>query len=206
MSLSHREHNEYQSRLFTRTIDFFRQPVAEDVEERTSFIVAAAKLRSSDRVLDVGTGTGALIPHIQRFGTSDIVGCDLCEAMLTEARAKFPDVNFWCGDVMHLPPELGDFDVCFLNAMFGNLWNQSRTLRFLATRLVTGGRLVISHPMGSAFVAELHRGDPQMVPHTMPDRACILDMIWDSPLRLTRFVDDAELYLAVLAKRDSARH
>jgi riboflavin kinase len=198
--MSHQQHNEYQRELFTDSIDFFRQPVPEEVRERTSFIVACAKLKASDRVLDVGTGTGALIPDIERWGVSEIVGCDLCEAMIEEAREKHPSAQFWCGDVMHLPLDLGVFDVCFLNAMFGNVWNQSRTLLFLATRLATGGRVVVSHPLGAAFVEQLHRTDPRMVPHSMPNRDSMLDMIRGTSLSLSRFVDEPGLYLCVLTK------
>jgi len=121
--------------------------------------------------------------------------------MLTEAKRTYPEVCFWCGDVVDLPVGLGCFDVIFFNAMFGNVWDQGETLQFSASRLNAAGRLLISHPMGAAFVQELHRGDPDMVPHTLPDRTEIAIIIEGSSLKLNHFRDEPDLYLAILEKQ-----
>ena len=97
------QHNLYQQRKFDTSVECFRQAIPADVENRTEKIVAAANLAASDRVLDVGTGIGVLIPHIVRFGVRYIVGCDLSAAMLFEVQTRYPNVHLWCGDVV-VPP------------------------------------------------------------------------------------------------------
>lgn len=199
MHTNHHQHNAYQEQVFTSAIDFFKQPIPADIQQRTDQIVAAAELKQADRVLDVGTGTGTLIPHFQRYGVKSITACDLCPIMLQEAEQAFPDAMFWCGDVVDLPASMGPFTVIFFNAMFGNVWDQKETLRFAASRLEATGRLVISHPMGAAFVQELHRSDPKMVPHTLPNRAETTALITGTSLHLKQFQDEPDLYISVLA-------
>lgn len=198
MADTRQRHNAYQEEAFEKHLAWFKQPIPDDIDQRTARIVAAARLAPADRVLDVGTGTGVLIPHIQRFGVRSIVGCDLCAAMLAEASRRHPDVHYWQGDVVELPSDLGRFDVVFFNGMFGNVFDQHETLASISTRLARCGRVLISHPMGAAFVDELRRNDPGMVPHPLPTQTRLANLIEGLPLELERFHDEAQLYLCVL--------
>ena len=69
------------------------------------------------RALDVGTGTGdGAIAIAYRFPRAEVVGVDLAEAMLAEARRKLPDelrgrVRFDFGDGSSLPYPDGSFDL-----------------------------------------------------------------------------------------------
>ncbi len=196
-------HNLYQQRVFEDNVDFFKKPIPEDVQRRTVEIVAAANLKREDRVLDVGTGIGVLIPYIQRFGVRDIIGCDLSEPMLAEARKRYPEVKFWCGDVIDFPPALGPFDAIFFNAVFGNMWDQRETLKVSAGLLRQNGRIIISHPMGAAFAQKLAAEDPKMVPHPHPSQDRIEELIRNLPLEVQTFRDEKDLYLCVLIKRET---
>lgn len=198
MADTRQRHNAYQEEAFEKHLAWFRQPIPDDIDQRTARIVAAAQLAPADRVLDVGTGTGVLIPHIQRFGVRSIVGCDLCAAMLAEASRRHPDVHYWQGDVVELPSGLGCFDVVFFNGMFGNVFDQHETLASISTRLARCGRVLISHPMGAPFVDELRRNDPCMVPHPLPTQTQVANLIEGLPLELERFHDEAQMYLCLL--------
>ena len=195
-----RQHNLYQRRVFDDSVESFRKPIPVEVQRRTEQIVAAAKLEATDRVLDVGTGIGVLIPHIQRFGVLEIIGCDLSESMLAEARIRYSEVKFWRGDVVDIPPAFGPFDAIFFNAVFGNMWNQRDTLRISAGHLTRRGRIIISHPMGAAFAQELAAKDPKMIPHALPGEERIAELIRDLPLRVRALRDEKHLYLCVLER------
>ena len=192
------QHNLYQQRLFDTSVECFRQAIPADVEKRTAKIVAAANLTASDRVLDVGTGIGVLMPHIQRFGVRYIVGCDLSVAMLSEARKRYPNVHFWCGDIIDIPRELGPFDVVFFNAVFGNMWNQRNALESASAHLTATGRIIISHPMGAAFAEQLRTKDPKMIPHSLPNRKGTAELVRGLPLRIQYFSDEECLYLCIV--------
>src|SRR5262245_7785238 len=114
-------HLDFQRRYFDKNAECFMRPVPVDVGQRMQAIVRAAELLSDNRILDAGTGTGCLIEYILAAGTraANIVGCDLSERMLAEARHKYPQVQFWQGDVALLPDSFGKFDVVFFNGCFG---------------------------------------------------------------------------------------
>ena len=195
------KHNAYQRQAFDDSVACFLEPIPENVKQRMRRIVAAACVRPTDRVLDVGTGAGALIPFIRRQGAHHVLGCDLSPAMLAEARRRHPNVPFWQGDVLHLPRAFGVFDVVFFNAMFANLWDQAKVLRAISGRLAVGGRIVISHPMGAGFVRELKAGHDRLIPHGLPDASELASLIRYLPLRKRRFQDEPQLYLCVLIHR-----
>lgn len=198
MASARDQHNRYQLATFDAQVDFFKQQIPTDVQQRLLEIVKAAGLTASSSVLDVGTGTGVLIPFIKRFSVSEIVGCDLSPAMLEEATARYPDIDFWCGDMVDLPLYKGPFEVIFFNAMFGNVWDQRAVLEKAVELLLDGGRIVISHPMGAGFVRQLAQQDSALVSHTLPSSEELAELIKGLPLNVIRFDDQQELYLCML--------
>ena len=76
-----------------------------------------------ERALDLGTGTGAAAFAIaQRFPEAEVVGVDLSERMLAEARRKTPPelserVRFQQADGAHLPFGNGSFELVGLANM-----------------------------------------------------------------------------------------
>jgi malonyl-CoA O-methyltransferase len=76
-----------------------------------------------ERALDLGTGTGAAaFAMAQRFPEAEVVGVDLSERMLAEARRKTPPelsrrVRFQQADGAHLPFADGSFELVGLANM-----------------------------------------------------------------------------------------
>src|SRR5437763_14913498 len=75
------------------------------------------------RALDVGTGTGdGAFAVAQRFPDAEVIGVDISEAMISEARRKTPHdlaerVRFEIGDASALPFEAGAFELVALANM-----------------------------------------------------------------------------------------
>jgi ubiquinone/menaquinone biosynthesis C-methylase UbiE len=69
--------------------------------------------RGDERVLDAGTGTGALAFALAPL-VAEVVALDLVPELLAEGRKRageFPNVSFVEGDVTSLPADLGAFDL-----------------------------------------------------------------------------------------------
>jgi SAM-dependent methyltransferase len=183
--IERRAHAELQRNYFDKLPYGFTQPIPADVEERTRRIVRAAKLHDESRV---AAGVNA----------NNIAGCDLSANMLELARSRYPEVQFWQGDYYEFPSDMGKFDAIFFNGCFGNLYDPDAVIERGVLLLNSGGRLVISHPLGATFVGQLRANEPSLVPHLLPDRDRLLEWSSRHNLNLETFVDEPDLYVAVM--------
>lgn len=71
-------------------------------------------------LLDFGCGLGDLLDHMRRAGYADIgyAGLDISPKFLERARARFPDVDFYCGDLLRDELSLPVFDYVVMNGVF----------------------------------------------------------------------------------------
>jgi SAM-dependent methyltransferase len=107
---------------------------------------ALARLASPPRrVLDVGTGTGAVARLVgERFPEAEVVGADLSAEMIDEARrlTESPRISYQVGDAQRLPFADASFDLITLGNMipfFDEL-----------TRLVApAGHVLVAYSAGS---------------------------------------------------------
>jgi demethylmenaquinone methyltransferase/2-methoxy-6-polyprenyl-1,4-benzoquinol methylase len=126
-------------------------------------------IKQGDKVLDVGTGTGVLVPLLSRFtGEADITAIDFAENMITAAKKKFPGsaVTFISGDVLEYPFEIESFDFVVCYSVFPHLDNHAKALRRLAVLLKPGGVIAIMHSAGREAINMGH-GHVQLLKQDM---------------------------------------
>jgi ubiquinone/menaquinone biosynthesis C-methylase UbiE len=78
--------NRIQRNLFTKLYHLFDPPLPEGVPKRLKKIVAAAEISKGEVILDVGSGTGILVPYIQKYEPGHIYACDLSKKMLRQLK------------------------------------------------------------------------------------------------------------------------
>lgn len=172
---------------------------------RLQTIVQSAKKYLNKRhcethhILDVGTGTGVLIKYIKEsFMDVSVHALDVSANQLAIAKSRYPDIEIYQSDVSHFINPVG-YDVIYCNACFGNFFNQEAALRAMSAMLNDNGTVVVSHPLGSGFVEELHRSNSLIVPNTLPTSIQqVNDLISGTPLTVVELVDNKGLYLCVL--------
>lgn len=104
-------------------------------------LVAWLAPQPNERILDLGCGTGDLTARLARSG-ADVVGVDASEAMLVQARTKFPSLAFVHGDAIALPDLGVPFDAVFSNAVFHWIPDLRPVAKELARVLRPSGRFV----------------------------------------------------------------
>jgi len=131
-----------------------------DMQARLQRVVDLSELAPRARVLDVGTGTGVLVPHlVARIGPEgSVVAIDISTAMLEKARAKHasPQVRFVLADIHRTGMPDASFDAVFCNAVFPHFDDKPLALAECARLLRPGGLLTISHPVGREAVNRIH--------------------------------------------------
>jgi ubiquinone/menaquinone biosynthesis C-methylase UbiE len=111
-------------------------------------LVRAAEVRPGERVLDVGTGTGALAVRLARARAA-VTGVDLAPALVQTARSlaaeEGVEVHYDVGDAEDLPYEDGRFDVVTssVGAIFAP--DHARVAGELARVCRPGGRLILGN-------------------------------------------------------------
>lgn len=139
-------------------IEYWNGPEAEHwVDRESQFdamlapfidrILDAAELRSSDRVLDVGCGSGAT-SRAAAGRAASVVGVDISGPMLARARAHATDVGLANVEFVEADAQEHDFDAEFdvIVSRFGVMFFDDPVTAFtnLASALVPGGRLAFA--------------------------------------------------------------
>ncbi|MDE0495393.1 MAG: class I SAM-dependent methyltransferase [Acidimicrobiaceae bacterium] len=128
------------------------------MEERGEWVHGEADLVSwfePGSVLDAGCGTGRVAIELDRRGI-DVVGVDIDQRMLDEARAKAPNVGWVLDDLVNVevtgPGEarrLFDLVVMAGNVMvFVEVGTEAAIVANMARHLAPGGRLVTGFRLG----------------------------------------------------------
>ena len=118
----------------------------------------AAELGAARAILEIGSGTGALIPCLrERAPGAQLVSIDLAHAMLWRARRHCPDAALVQADVHRLPfQRTGVFDLAVCHNSFPHFADMPSALCELARALAPGGRLLILHDLSRAEVNAIH--------------------------------------------------
>jgi SAM-dependent methyltransferase len=191
--------NTLQAERFDELCERFLEPLPPDVLQRMERIVAAAGIQPGETVLDVGTGTGALIPLIRRHRPGRMIACDLSARMLEQVARIHPDVERHQVDIRLLELRGASIDVVFMNGMFGNIADKQGAIRNVGRLLRPGGRLVISHPEGSAFVAGISRTEPFPIT-PLPSREEASALLGAARLSVRDYVDEEKLLICLAIK------
>ncbi|MGB9662059.1 MAG: class I SAM-dependent methyltransferase [Moorellaceae bacterium] len=167
-------------------------------------IVEELNLRPGSHILDVGTGTGVLLPFLVQAAGRDgrVVALDIAEEMLARAKAKnFENVEYIVGDITCPPLEGDSFDEVICNSCFPHVTDKPRALREMVRLLKPGGRLVICHPMSREAVNELHKAIGGVVGHDLlPDDEEMEELCRQAGLKEVRIVNTPEKYLLTARK------
>ena len=205
---------------------FFDQAAADwdalEVEEthvRLREIVAGLGIAPGAVVLDVGCGTGILLPLLREKmnGDGHIVALDLSGEMLKQASSKGHKAVYVQGDAQSLPLPEGVFDWVFCNAVFPHFLDKSRALAELRRVLRSpepcpeivegsakgrvGGHLVICHTASRQAINEFHRSVGGVVVHdTIPDEGEMLRLLREAGLVEAQVRDEPDRYLALACR------
>lgn len=123
-------------------------------------------LEKCKSILDVGTGTGSLIPILRnRMPISQITSIDLAFNMLLRAQQKTPGASLIQSDVHSLPFPNRYFTFVICHNSFAHFWQKDKSLREIQRVLEPAGYLLILHDLSRAKVNTIHQNAQAQIIH-----------------------------------------
>lgn len=180
--------------------------VTDDTRGRIAGIIDGLEIKPRCRVLDVGSGTGILLPLLETRmrGEGTILAIDISAEMLKQGKRKACPaiVDFAQADAMAIPLADGSVDVVICYSVFPHFHDKVRALTEMARVLRKTGALVICHTMSRTMINELHQNIGGIVAdHSLPGESELRKQAEQAGLSITHFEDCAERYL-VIAEKD----
>ena len=137
-------------------------------------LVPSFNLQPGDTILDVGTGTGILLPFLLHAISPEgsITAVDYAENMIQICRSKYAhlsNVTIELQDVEALDLPSASFDAVICFGLFPHIDNKVKALANLYRVLKPGGRLIIAHALSSAEIqAHHHNAAPVVALDVLP--------------------------------------
>jgi ubiquinone/menaquinone biosynthesis C-methylase UbiE len=165
--------------------------IGTQIQIVSELLIEALDVHSTERILDVATGSGNAALAAARRGC-EVVGLDYVPALLERARrraeAEGLDVEFVEGDAEALPFDDGSFDV--VSSVFGAMFapDQEQTARELARVCRPGGRIGLVAHTPDGFIGQLFKTNAR---HVTPPAGLRSPIQWGTEERLRELFGDA---------------
>lgn len=163
-------------------------------------ILDLAGIEAGTSVLDVGCGTGLLIPKYLERKTALVTAVDISRGMIAKAKAKYgkTGVLFLAADAA-VYPYGRRFDRIVIYNAFPHFSDPPTLLAHLAQYLEEDGILTVAHGASRAVIDACHQSALE-VSNALPDIDGLSRLLPDS-LEVIRAISDGEKYVLTARRR-----
>ena len=190
-----------EAEFFTSCAEHWDGMRAEN-PQRLRALVHMTGLQPGSRVLDVGSGTGVLLPYLHEVvgAGGELVAVDFSSGMLERARKKFAglgNIIFQVQDVMQMPETDAavKYDAVVSLNFFPHMGAHKKDyIAKMRQLLRQGGKLVIMHDISRDRVNAIHGACEHVREDRLPDAAVVAGWLQEAGYRDITTVDNDEIY------------
>jgi ubiquinone/menaquinone biosynthesis C-methylase UbiE len=171
-----------------------------EMMERLPQLVSLFQLQRGAKILDVGAGTGGIVPYLlEAIGPEGCIwAVDFAEEMVRIGRKKLQKesrVIFELASVEDLPYKDRFFDqiVCF--GAFPHFENKGKALEEMNRVLKFQGTLIIAHALSSVALRSHHQNCAPVSKDFLPEEDEMRSLLERAGFQLTRLIDQPRCYL-----------
>lgn len=125
--------------------------------ENISTIMTYSQINKTDTILDVGTGTGILIPFFKKHKVTNISALDISPKMLQIFKTKFPEIKTYNIDYEKKFFDNNSFSKIFIFNTFPHLKNPKTVFKISYDYLKPNGHLIIAHSKTREQINQIHK-------------------------------------------------
>lgn len=160
-----------------------------------TFLTQKLELQTQDRVLDLGSGTGVLLPYLAPR-VRQVTAVDFADAMLqiaAQKHAHFRNISYIHGDILKLSFLPAAFEQITCLNFYPHVKDSSVFLEKMSNLLVPGGKLTIMHDISRNAVNAIHGACLQVQNDNLPPAAIVTKHLTAAGLK-TVCQEDTDTY------------
>lgn len=161
-------------------------------------------LKPGDHVVDVGCGTGILVPFILKHITTTgiLYELDYADKMIEANRKlhKEDNIRFIISDAENTPLEDASCDVVICFSCFPHFDDKKKAMTTLSRILRPHGAFVVSHFDSSEGINKHHASCHAVMHDHLPDEAAMRSLFREAGLSIDLFVDEPGFYFIMARK------
>lgn len=192
-------------------VEFFNQiakewdSIIEVNEEKINTLLSKLNITDNSKVLDIGTGTGVLIPFLKSLNPNGYIkGVDISSEMLNLAREKFRNIEKVSFELVDVEKDVINetYDSIVLYSMFPHLKDKTNTIKKLVEKnLEKSGQLIIAHSNSRTFLNNMHKEKNECVSEdrliSVTDQRYLFEKVG---LKVVDAFEDNEIYYLVIKR------
>lgn len=187
--------------FFNRVADSWDEMCNHDMK-KVEYILDLVDIQAGSKILDVGTGTGILIPSLYKRVTSSgkIKAIDMAENMIEVAKKKnnYDNVIFECNDILKNNGDETCYDYIICYSMFPHFQCKEEAVEKLTQKLKKGGKLTICHSQSREAINNLHkRVDDTVKEDNLPKMEILTEYLLESGLKVVKEVDNEDMFVVI---------
>jgi len=168
-------------------------------------LVEMVGFAQGDKVLDIGSGTGVLLPFVKNVVGDQglITAIDFAAKMIHRAEEKnrhLSGITYVVNDIMKFQSELLFDKVVCLN-FFPHVADKRAFILRIRELLLPYGTFVIMHDLSRAAVNGIHQDSEIVKNDRLPEAAKVAAMLVEAGYEVKMLLDNEELYFIKAVKR-----
>ena len=174
--------------------------------EKVDYIISLLDLMGTEKIMDIGTGTGILIPFYEKHLTSgSVLAVDFSEKMIACCKEKYPAiehprVEFVVTDIYDMTYE-GEFDVVVCYSCFPHFEDHRKAVDIFARSLKKEGTFMISHSSSREHINHVHRhGGSEVCDDVLPSIEQLSALMESSGMTVIFNRSDGDYHIIIAKK------